>query len=183
MSLKLKVHQISNPKQLGYPKWYSSVSYEKKVMDIDALAEHMSDHNTPYSKGVIKGILTDFVNCVREQALLGRKIRIDGLAIFKLGVSTTGADTFHDAKQRSMIKRVLLKLFPNGNFTSAELASAEIEWLDEYKPTEDSVTPEETPDTSGGSASDSGTQGSSSTEGSQTGTGTSDSGGGLNLGE
>lgn len=94
MSLKLQVRQITNPNLAGYPKWFSKVKYEKHVMDIDDLAQHMSDHNTPFSKGVIKGILTDFVNCVREQALLGRRIRIDGLALFKLGVSTKDADTF-----------------------------------------------------------------------------------------
>lgn len=153
MSLKLQVKQITNPKLLGYPLWYSHVKYEKQIMDIDDLAQHMADHNTPYSKGVIRGILTDFVYCVREQALLGRRIRIDGLALFKLAVSTKGAETFQTAKQRSMIKRVMLKIFPNGEFTSAELASTPIEWMDVYDPTAPAPTPtpegSKTPDSSG----------------------------------
>ncbi|MBQ0060602.1 MAG: hypothetical protein KBT15_02345 [Bacteroidales bacterium] len=135
MSLKLKVHQITNPTSFGYPNWYSAVAYEKREIDIDGLAQHMADHNTPFSQGVIKGILTDMVSCIREQAMLGRKIRIDGLAIFKLGVQTIGADTYKEAKQRSKIKRVKLNSYPVGDFTSAELAATEIEWVDDYNPT------------------------------------------------
>ncbi len=33
---------------------------------LDELAEHMESHNTPFSKGAIKGMLTDMVSCVRE---------------------------------------------------------------------------------------------------------------------
>lgn len=135
MSLKLKVHQITSPQSFGYPNWYSSVAYEKKEWDIDKLAAHMAEHNTPYSPGAIKGILTDMVKCIREQALQGRKIRIDGLAIIKLGVETMGAATYKEAKQRSKIKRVKLSTYPVGVFTSAELASSEIEWVDDYNPT------------------------------------------------
>ena len=178
MSLKLKVRQVQNPNMMGYPKWYSSVSYEKKQMDIESLAEHMAQHNTPFSQGVIKGILTDFVNCVREQCLLGRRVLIDNLAIFKIGVQTTGADTYAQAKQRSMIKRVKLNIFAEGEFTSTELKDADIEWLDEYDPEANAVTPDDdqTPSddtTSGGESSGSTTGGESgsSTTGGESGAG------------
>ena len=35
-------------------------------MTTDQLAEHMSKHNTPYSKGVIAGVLRDMASCVKE---------------------------------------------------------------------------------------------------------------------
>ena len=38
---------------------------------LDELAEHMESHNTPFSKGAIKGMLTDMVSCVRELVLQG----------------------------------------------------------------------------------------------------------------
>lgn len=135
MSLKLKVRQITSKQSFGYPNWYSNVAYEKKEWNIDKLSEHMAEHNTPYSPGAIKGILTDMVRCIREQALNGRKVRIDGLAIFKIAVETSGAATYKEAKQRNKIKRVKLINFPVDDFTSTELASAEIEWVDDYNPT------------------------------------------------
>ena len=43
---------------------------------LDELAEHMESHNTPFSKGAIKGMLTDMVSCVRELVLQGIAVKI-----------------------------------------------------------------------------------------------------------
>ena len=48
---------------------------------LDELAEHMESHNTPFSKGAIKGMLTDMVSCVRELVLQGIAVKIPDLAI------------------------------------------------------------------------------------------------------
>ena len=53
---------------------------------LDELAEHMSKHNTPFSKGAIKGMLTDMVSCVRELVLQGIAVKIPDLAIFSIGI-------------------------------------------------------------------------------------------------
>ena len=50
------------------------------------LAEHMSNHNSPYSKGVIKGLLTDMISCIKELLLEGKNVKVDDLAIFSLGI-------------------------------------------------------------------------------------------------
>lgn len=44
---------------------------------LDELAEHMESHNTPFSKGAIKGMLTDMVSCVRELVLQGIAVNIN----------------------------------------------------------------------------------------------------------
>ena len=74
-------------------KWYVH-SVQKQEMDIKAMAQHMEEHNTPFSAGTIEGILTDFVKCIREQILNGNTVKIDNLAIFKLSVESNGYDTF-----------------------------------------------------------------------------------------
>ena len=53
---------------------------------LDELAEHMESHNTPFSKGAIKGMLTDMVSCVRELVLQGIAVKIPDLAIFSIGI-------------------------------------------------------------------------------------------------
>lgn len=53
---------------------------------LDELAEHMSKHNTPFSKGAIMGMLTDMVSCVRELVLQGIAVKIPDLAIFSIGI-------------------------------------------------------------------------------------------------
>lgn len=74
-------------------KWYVH-SVQKQEMDIKAMAQHMEEHNTPFSAGTIEGILTDFVKCIREQILNGNTVKIDNLAIFKLSIESNGYDTF-----------------------------------------------------------------------------------------
>ena len=50
---------------------------------LDELAEHMESHNTPFSKGAIKGMLTDMVSCVRELVLQGIAVKIPDLRHFQ----------------------------------------------------------------------------------------------------
>ncbi|MCF0193008.1 MAG: DNA-binding protein [Prevotella sp.] len=77
-------------------KWYLRVKNGEQI-DLDGLAEHMSLHNTPFSKGAIKGILTDMVNCIKELLLDSKTVKIGDLAIFSLGLHCKGATTAAEA--------------------------------------------------------------------------------------
>ena len=68
-----------------FGKWFAYPVIEE-TLNIDALSEHMSNHNSPFSKGVIKGLLTDMVNCIKELLLEGKNVKIDDLAIFSIGI-------------------------------------------------------------------------------------------------
>ena len=46
-----------------------------QTVDIDGLAEHMASHNTPFSKGAIKGMITDMVSCIKELNLQGFAVK------------------------------------------------------------------------------------------------------------
>ena len=68
----------------AYGKYYA-YPVVTQTIGMDGLATHMSGHNTPFSPGAIKGMLTDMVICVRELALQGIAVKIDNLAIFSIG--------------------------------------------------------------------------------------------------
>lgn len=55
-------------------------------VDLAELSKHMANHNSPYSAGVIKGVLTDMVSCIKELILEGKSVKIDDLAIFTVGI-------------------------------------------------------------------------------------------------
>ena len=69
----------------AYGKYYARPVVTETI-GIDELAEHMSSHNTPFSKGAIKGLLTDMVSCVKELVLQNKAVKIDDLAIFSIGI-------------------------------------------------------------------------------------------------
>ena len=79
----LKQIKITGNKCFG--KWFAKNVVEETI-DLDGLAGHMSNHNSPYSKGVIKGLLTDMIGCIKELLLEGKNVKIDDLAIFSLGI-------------------------------------------------------------------------------------------------
>lgn len=57
----------------------------------------MAEHNTPFSKGAIKGIITDMVNCIQELLLDGKTVKLADLAIFSLGIHCKGVDDPNNA--------------------------------------------------------------------------------------
>jgi len=87
--LELNISQNRNSYTSAYGKYFARVEY-KKTMSIDDMAEHMAEHNTPFSVGTIAGILKDFVSCTREQCLNGNTVKIDNLAIFKCSIEGNG---------------------------------------------------------------------------------------------
>ena len=90
MALELNVSKNTNEAIAGtYGKYYSRVEY-KGTMDIKALAKHMAEHTTSFSKGEILGMLTDMASCIKELVLMGFVIKIDDLGLFKASVDSNG---------------------------------------------------------------------------------------------
>ena len=87
--------QNKNSKSAAFGKYFAYPVIEETVT-LDGLAEHMSSHNTPYSKGAITGMLTDMVSCIKELLLEGKNVKIADLAIFSLGIKNNGGAVSED---------------------------------------------------------------------------------------
>ena len=84
--LQIVLYQNTNQKIAeAYQKWFPRV-VTTETIDLDGLAEHMSAHNTPYSKGAILGMLTDAATCTKELLLQGKNVKFADIAIFSLGL-------------------------------------------------------------------------------------------------
>ena len=126
MSLFYRKYQNKNPQSVAYGKWFARAVTVGKTINIDGLAKHMSEHNTPYSKGAIKGVLTDMIGCVRELMLEGKAVKLEGLAIFSAGIKTkkNGAPTSADFSTTKHIDSVYMRARATGEFTRAELTKS-----------------------------------------------------------
>ena len=111
---------------VAYGKWFARAVTIGKTVNVDELARHMSEHNTPYSKGAIKGVLTDMIGCVRELMLEGKAVKLEGLAIFSAGIKTkkNGAPTSAEFSTTKHIDSVYMRARATGEFTRAELTKA-----------------------------------------------------------
>ena len=143
-----KVSETSETEQAG--KIYARVNY-KQALTVSDMAQHMAEHNTAFSEGLILGVLTDFVKCVREQVLNGNTVKIDNLAIFKATVEANALETLYDAqadkvaqatlgelkdgdKTGPAVKTIKLLAQSTGDFTRDELKKdVKMGWTDRAK--------------------------------------------------
>ena len=63
--LKYKLYQDNRSNAQHKGNWYAHMNLDG-TMGLDELAALMSDHGTPYSKGVICGVLNDMVDVSRN---------------------------------------------------------------------------------------------------------------------
>ena len=126
MSVFYRKYQNKNRQSVAYGKWFARAVTIGKTINIDELAKHMSEHNTPYSKGAIKGVLTDMIGCVRELMLEGKAVKLEGLAIFSAGIKTkkNGAPTSAEFSTTKHIDSVYMRARATGEFTRQELTKA-----------------------------------------------------------
>ena len=104
-----------------YGKYYA-YPVVTQTYDSDMLADHMASHNTPFSKGAIKGMLTDMVLCVKELTLQGIAVKIDDLAIFSIGIKNKeGAATEKDFSITKNIEGFKLRARGTGEFSAKSI--------------------------------------------------------------
>ena len=70
-----------------------AVAQYAEVMTIEEFARHIATHGCVYSRADISAILYLAVDCMREQLLEGRKIRLGDLGDFSVTLSSKGAET------------------------------------------------------------------------------------------
>ena len=110
--------QNNNEDSRVYGKFFAYPVIEE-TLNLDGLADHMSKHNSPFSKGTIKGLLTDMVNCIKEVLLDGKNVKIDGLAIFSIGIKNKkgGASSEEDFNVSKHISNVKLRARATGELS------------------------------------------------------------------
>ncbi len=101
--------------------WYARPVISE-TLDITALAKHMANHNTPFSPGVIKGVLADMVACIKELILDGKNVKLDDLAIFSVGiVSDHGAESAQAFKVSEHVKGLKLRARATGELSNEQI--------------------------------------------------------------
>ena len=102
---------------------YFATAQYPEVMGIEKFARHIADHGTTYSRADIMAILYMAVDCMREQLLEGKKIRLGELGDFSLSLSSKGAETAEKFSSQN-IQRVTVCWEPGSEFRNL-LADAE----------------------------------------------------------
>ena len=146
-------------KDAGKKKYYATVVNDR-TMEFEDFVTHISEHNSPYSRGTVHGVLMDTLDCLQELILDGKCVRLADLGLFSIGMTSRGEDSADKVSVQS-IEGVHLIVRNTKNWSNSELKKkCRIELFDSY------VNVEGNGSTGGGGNSGSGnTPGGGSSEG------------------
>ncbi|MDO4186991.1 MAG: DNA-binding protein [Bacteroidales bacterium] len=83
----------SNPGDKNSEKKYYAQIQQRGLVETPELVEHVHEHNTAFTEGTIKGVLTDAFHCVREYLLESKKVYVEGVGWFFLSLQSRGTAT------------------------------------------------------------------------------------------
>ena len=86
-----------------------------KVMSFDEFVQHIADHNGVFTRGTVKGVVSDTCNCLVEHLLNGCKVKFGELGIFSLNLVCDPADTLKEFTSEN-IKEVNIVFKPGPDF-------------------------------------------------------------------
>lgn len=89
----------------------------REVWSGDRFVQHLSDHNGVFSRGTVKGVVSDLCNCLVEQVLNGNKVYLGELGCFSISLSCKSAESL-TAFTEDNIKAVNLVFTPGEDFVN-----------------------------------------------------------------
>lgn len=132
--IKYKKFKLNNSTSRYNGKWYAR-AYQDRTVSFDDFVKHVADHNSAYSRGLISGVLTDAIDCLKELVLDGKKVRFGDLGLFFVGLDTKPADTAEEFTAVKNIEGVHLNVMNTKTWSDRELRTrCSIQEYEEYNP-------------------------------------------------
>ena len=136
----LKYRKVERTPQVGKDagkKKYYATAVQDRTMEFEDFVTHIAEHNSPYSRGTVHGVLMDTLDCLQELILDGKSVRFSDLGLFSLGMSSRGEETAAKVTAQS-IEGVHLILRNTKGWSNAELKKkCRIELLGNHVTVED----------------------------------------------
>lgn len=109
------VYLLSNPVNHNEPAKAYGVNQVREVWSLEKFSKHIADHNGVYSRGTVKGVISDMCECLVEQLLNGNKIKLGELGDFSISLKTEGAESLKQFTAEN-IKAVNIIFTPGKDF-------------------------------------------------------------------
>lgn len=119
-TIKYKVVARKSPSEPDAALTYYAKAVQDRMVEFEDFVSHMADHNSPYSRGVIMGVLTDMLSCLQELVLDGKSVRLGELGLFSIGITGKTAATQKEWNT-NLIEGVKLNVRNTKTWSNAEL--------------------------------------------------------------
>lgn len=105
--INYSVYMMGNPIKPEMPEKAYAKAQVNEVIEFGQFVKHIADHNGVFSRGTVKGVVSDTCECLVEQLLTGNKVKFGELGIFSLSLKSEGAEN--------------IKKFTSDNITSVNI--------------------------------------------------------------
>jgi len=162
----LKYRKVQRTPQAGVnagkKKWYATAVSDREL-SFEDFVTHIAEHNSPYSRGTVHGVVMDMLDCLQECILDGKSVRLSDLGLFSIGMSSKAEDTKEKVSAQS-VEGVHLIVRNTKTWSNSELKKkCKIVEYDTYGTSDDDENGGSTPSTPSGD--DKGDQGGGSGSG------------------
>ncbi len=103
----------------GKELWYATVVTDRE-MNFEEFVDHISSHNSPYSRGTVHGVMMDMLDCLKELILDGKSVRLGDLGLFSIGMSSRG-EVSRDKVTSASVEGIHLLVKNTKNWSNSEL--------------------------------------------------------------
>ena len=103
----------------GKELWYATVVTDRE-MNFEEFVDHISSHNSPYSRGTVHGVMMDMLDCLKELILDGKSVRLGDLGLFSIGMSSRG-EVSRDKVTTASVQDIHLLVKNTKNWSNSEL--------------------------------------------------------------
>ncbi|MBL1006185.1 MAG: hypothetical protein JJO71_21370 [Escherichia coli] len=103
----------------GKELWYATVVTDRE-MNFEEFVDHISSHNSPYSRGTVHGVMMDMLDCLKELILDGKSVRLDDLGLFSIGMKSHGELT-RDKVSAASVEDIHLIVRNTRSWSNSEL--------------------------------------------------------------
>ena len=103
----------------GKELWYATVVTDRE-MSFEEFVDHISSHNSPYSRGTVHGVMMDMLDCMKELILDGKSVRLGDLGLFSIGMSSRG-EVSRDKVTTASVQDIHLLVKNTKNWSNSEL--------------------------------------------------------------
>ena len=103
----------------GKELWYATVVTDRE-MNFEEFVDHISSHNSPYSRGTVHGVMMDMLDCLKELILDGKSVRLGDLGLFSIGMKSHGELT-RDKVSAASVEDIHLIVRNTHSWSNSEL--------------------------------------------------------------
>ena len=113
--IDFSVYMMRNPLKPELPEKAYAKNQVSEIWPLEKFAKHIADHNGVFSRGTVKGVLSDTCECLVEQLLNGKKVGLGELGTFGISLSSEGAPSVKEFSAKN-IKAVNILFAPGPDF-------------------------------------------------------------------